>query len=236
VLAGRRNNENPIAHVFRDKPIEGSDDVGDSAVIGGDDSRRSSGSSRADSSSSPSDRKTLPLVAGARQPGPVQVGRPELPGPEDRSLSRRQSQRRCLTRFRRSFLRSSAVSSGNIAASIALSRNAASYCSSPSPWSQVAMSARASPRGHHFRLPYRVYGLVGGINAASTRSLKKLDAFPAPTALACAQLQSVVSGIQPAYQFSLKPSYGPLALRTTVCSGAQGGAARGGCPDDRRPA
>src|SRR4051794_34145282 len=55
--------------------------------------------------------------------------------------------RRCPTRSTPMSLRSSAVSSGNTDASIALSRNAWSYCCNPRPWSQLAMSTRVPQFG-----------------------------------------------------------------------------------------
>src|SRR5262252_1431903 len=112
-------------------------------------SRRSSGSSAAERAVEPtrsqnitvSCRRSTAEAGAAWSAGAVGAGR---------SASRKaaiaaSNLRRCPTRLTPRSFRSSAVSSGNTAASIALSRNASSYCSNPRSRSHAAMSTLALP-------------------------------------------------------------------------------------------
>src|SRR5271165_5627408 len=121
-------------------------------------SRKSSGSRRAPSAVEPTRSQNI-TVSGLRSASAGAVA--ALSGTGLRSLRNAaiaaSNLRRCPTRLTPRSLRSSAVSSGNTAASIAWSRNAASYCCISRLWSQAAMSTLASPDAVTARagLPYR---------------------------------------------------------------------------------
>src|SRR5215471_6975370 len=109
-------------------------------------SRRSSGSSREASAVEPTRSQNITVI-WRRSALSVRRGADAEAGAEasDRSTAIAASNlRRCPTRLTPRSFRSSAVSSGNTAASIALSRNVSSYCCNPRPRSHTAMSTLAS--------------------------------------------------------------------------------------------
>jgi hypothetical protein len=116
-------------------------------------SRRSSGSSRAESAVEPTRSQNI-TVSCRRSAVAVTVTTlgfatgSGLPSLRNAAIAP-SNLRRCPTRLTPRSFRSSVVSSGNTAISIALSRKAFSYCGNPRLWSQLAMSTLARSRHGH---------------------------------------------------------------------------------------
>ena len=109
-------------------------------------SRRSSGSRRVESAVESTTSQNITVIWRRSAAGtPLSADGCREPSSLRKAAIAASILRRCPTRPTPRSLRSSAVNSGSIARSMALSRNACSYCCSPRPWSHAAMSTLASP-------------------------------------------------------------------------------------------
>src|SRR5271167_4676773 len=120
-------------------------------------SRRSSGSNRVESAVEPTRSQNITVSCRRSAVWATAAGTGAASTSLRNAAIAASSFRRWPTRLTPRSLRSSAVSSGNTAASIALPRKASSYCCMPRLWSQAAMSTLASPDAVTARagLPYR---------------------------------------------------------------------------------
>jgi hypothetical protein len=139
-------DQDAVAHVFGDQPVEASDDIGNDAMISSDDFAIILGIETWESSVEPT--RSQNITVSWRRSAPARTGAvtaavgASAPGAAIASSRRR----RCPTKVTPRSFRSSAVRLGNTLSSISFARNAGSYCSSLSFRSQSATSIADSRR------------------------------------------------------------------------------------------